>query len=86
MRQVALGTGLRILLGVLGAAAVVAGIVVGAAEGYRALHGWPWPAVVVVLFCVVVICGGLLLLQGARTGRIVVRDPSRRASRERRQR
>jgi hypothetical protein len=80
MRQIPLGPGLRILLGVLGAVAVVAGLAVGAAELWRATHRSLWPAGVGVLFCVVIICGGVLLLQGAWRGRIAVRDPAGRAA------
>ena len=71
MRQVPLGVGLRILLGVLGAVAVIAGVAVGVAELWRAMHLSLWPAGVGALICLVVICGGALLLHG-------------RASRERR--
>ncbi|HEX7941001.1 MAG TPA: hypothetical protein VF488_04320 [Gemmatimonadaceae bacterium] len=84
MREVALGTGLRILLGVLGAAAIIAAGAVGVAEAWRAMRFTPWPASVVVLFCVVVICGGALLVRGALRGTIAVRDPSGRSSRQRR--
>ena len=81
MRQLELGIGLRILLGVLGAAAVIAGAAVGAAELWRAMRVVFWPAAVGALFCVVIICGGMLLLRGAWRGRIGVRDPAGRTSR-----
>lgn len=84
MRQVPLRPGLRILLGALGAVAVVAGLAVGAAELWRAMHLSLWPAGVGALFCLVIICGGVLLLQGAWRGRIGVRDPAGRAARHRR--
>jgi len=84
MRQAPLGPGLRILLGVLGAVSVVAGLAVGAAELWRATHQSFWPAGVGVLFCVVIICGGVLLLRGAWCGRIAVRDPAGRAAQPRR--
>jgi hypothetical protein len=84
MREVALGLGLRILLGVLGAVAVIAGGAVGAVETWRVMHGSPWPAAVLALFSVVIVCGGVLLLQGAWRGRIAVRDPAGRASHRRR--
>jgi hypothetical protein len=84
MRQVALGMGLRVLLGVIGAAAVIAGVVIGIAEVWKAMHLTFWPSAVGALICVVVICGGALLLQGAWRGRIAVRDPAGRASRQRR--
>jgi hypothetical protein len=81
MRQLELGIGLRILLGVLGAAAVIAGAVVGVAELWRATRVVFWPAAVGALFCLVIICGGMLLLLGAWRGRIGVRDPAGRRSR-----
>ena len=84
MRQAPLGPGLRILLGVLGVVSVVAGLVVGALELWRATHQSLWPAGVGALFCVVVVCGGVLLLQGAWRGRIAVRDPAGRAAHPRR--
>jgi hypothetical protein len=69
-----LGWGLRALLGVLGAAALVAGLLVGATE-LRVLYlgAPPLPTVAVALFCVVVVIGGITLLRGAVRGRIVVR-------------
>lgn len=84
MRQLPLGPGLRILLGVLGAISVVAGLAVGAAELWRAMHQSLWPAGVGALFCLVIVCGGVLLLQGAWRGRIAVRDPAGRAAHYRR--
>jgi hypothetical protein len=84
MRQLALGPALRILLGVIGGAAVIAGVIVGAYEMRRAAHGLPWRAAVLSLLCFVVICGGVILLNGAWTGRITVRDPAGRASHQRR--
>ena len=84
MRQAALGPGLRILLGVLGVASVVAGVAVGAAEAWRATHGSFWPAGLGALLCLVIICGGVLLLQGAWRGRIAVRDPAGRVAHHRR--
>ena len=84
MREVALGITLRTLLGVIGSAAVIAGVIVGAYEMRRAAHGLPWTAAVLSLFCLVVICGGVILLNGAWRGRIGVRDPAGRVARERR--
>jgi hypothetical protein len=84
MREVTLGIGLRILLGVLGAAAVLAGVVVGVAEVWKAMRVTLWPAGVLALVSVVIVCGGALLLQGAWRGRIAVRDPAGRASHQRR--
>lgn len=77
MRQVALGVGLRILLGVVGGAAVLAGAAVGVAEVWRMTHRSLWPAGLGALFCLVVICGGAMLLHGAWRGRIAVRDPAK---------
>jgi hypothetical protein len=81
MREVALGITLRILLGVIGGAAVIAGGIVGAYEIRSAVHGMPWTATVLSLLCLVVICGGVILLNGAWRGRIGVRDPAGRDSR-----
>jgi len=82
MREVALGITLRILLGVIGGAAVIAGVIVGAYEVRSAAHGFPWTAAVLSLLCLVVICGGVILVNGAWRGRIGVRDPAGRNSRE----
>jgi hypothetical protein len=85
MREVALKPGLRVLLGVLGAVAVIAGVVVGAVEVRSATRTPPnWPAIFVALICVVIVVGGVRLLQGAWRGRIAVRDPSGGAFRQRR--
>jgi hypothetical protein len=84
MRQLTLGIGLRILLGVVGAAAVIAGAAVGVAELWRATHVTFWPAAVGALFSLVIICGGVLLLLGVWRGRIGVRDPAGRTSHLRR--
>ncbi|HEX7979993.1 MAG TPA: hypothetical protein VF461_15395 [Gemmatimonadaceae bacterium] len=84
MRELALGFALRILLGIIGAAAVIAGVAVGAFEMRHAVHGMPWTATVLTLLSVVVVCGGVFLLHGAWRGRIAVRDPAGRASRVRR--
>ena len=85
MRQVTLNVGLRILLGVFGAAAVIAGVAVGGVELRSAVRTPPnWPAIVVALFCVAIVAGGVVLLQGVWRGRIAVRDPAGRAFRNRR--
>jgi hypothetical protein len=85
MRQLALNVGLRILLGVLGAVALIAGLAVGGAEVRSVTRTPPnWPAVVVALICVAIVAGGVLLLQGAWRGRIAVRDPAGRSFRQRR--
>jgi hypothetical protein len=70
----ALGWGLRVLLGVLGAAALVAGLLVGATELRRLTHGAPpLPALAAAAFCILVVAGGIVLVRGAVRGRIVVR-------------
>ena len=84
MREATLGIGLRILIGVVGAAAVIAGAAVGVAELWRAVHVTLWPAGVGALFCIVIVCGGALLLLGAWRGRIGVRNPAGRIPRFRR--
>jgi len=82
MREVALGPGLRLLLGVLGAATLVAGIATGVAEMRRvAQASAPWAAIALALACLAIACTGALLLRGAWRGRIAVRDPAGRASR-----
>ena len=70
----ALGWGLRALLGVVGAAALVAGLLVVATE-LRVLYlGAPLlPGIVAALACAVVATGGAALLRGAIRGRIMVR-------------
>jgi len=65
---------MRLLLGVLGAAALGAAIVVGATELRVAYLGAPLaPALAVTAVCVVVALGGAALLRGAARGRIAVR-------------
>jgi hypothetical protein len=69
-----LGWTLRILLGVIGAGALVASLLVGATE-LRALYlgSSPLPTLAVALVCGLVAIGGITLLRGAVRGRIVVR-------------
>jgi hypothetical protein len=82
MRQIALNLGLRVLLGVIGAAALFASVLVAVVEVRRAIHAWPfWPVIFLVSLCLAIGCGGALLLQGAWRGRIEVRDPRRRTQR-----
>ena len=70
----ALGPGLRGLLAVLGAAALVAGVLAGAVQLRSiALGAPPLPALALALACAVAVAGGLRLLRGAVRGRIVVR-------------
>jgi len=83
MRQVVLGRGLRILLGVLGAAALVAGIGAGVAKMRSAAQASaPWAAIVLAVACLAIGCTGVLLLRGAWRGTIAVRDPAGRPSRQ----
>jgi hypothetical protein len=73
-----LGIGLRILLGIIGTAALGAGVLVAATE-LRAAHLGS-PAVPTLLASVVALLaagGGALLIRGALRGRIAVR-PVRR--------
>jgi hypothetical protein len=73
-----LGYGLRVLLALLGITGIAAGGAVGAVQLRTASNAWPQGfAIVIALFCVVVIWGGLILLRGAVRGRITVR-PTRR--------
>jgi len=63
-----------LLLGLLGVIAVGAGGAVGATELRIAFKYWPdWRAMVVTAVCAVVVWGGLHLLRGAVSGRLVVR-------------
>ena len=82
MRAVALRPGLRLLLGVLGAVTLVAGIAAGATE-LRSATQTParWPAITLALACLAIGCTGALLLRGAWRGRMAVRDPAGRTSR-----
>jgi hypothetical protein len=65
---------LRLLLGLLGAVAVGAGGAVGVTEIRTASKFWPnWPSIAAAAFCVIIVCGGLLLLRGAVSGHIMVR-------------
>jgi hypothetical protein len=85
MRQVVLGRGLRILLGVLGAAALVAGFGASVVQMRSAAHASaPWAVVVLAVACLAIGCTGILLLRGAWRGTIAVRDPAGRAPRRQR--
>jgi len=87
MRELALNSGLRVLLGVIGAVAICAGLAVGVEQlrsATRVASGWP-SGIVVALVCVLIVLGGVRVLLGAWRGRIAVRDPAGRgASRRRR--
>ena len=74
-----LGWGMRSLLGLVGAIALVAGIIVGV-TGLRwlSLGAPPLPTFLAVIVCGLVVAGGATVLRGAVRGRITVRRPSRR--------
>ena len=74
MTERALGWGMRVLLGVLGAVGLGAGLAVGATElRYVYLGAPPLPGIAAAIVCGVVMAGGATLLRGAIRGRIVVR-------------
>ena len=79
MREVRLGPGLRALLGVVGAAATLGGLLVGATELRIAARWWPYgPALVAAAAGGVIALGGAALVRGAVRGRIAVHRPGRR--------
>jgi len=74
MTERVLGPGFRVLLGVVGAAALGAGVIVGATELRVAYLGSPLlPTLAAALVCGAVAVGGAALLRGAIRGRIAVR-------------
>ena len=78
MAERALGSGRRVLIGVIGAAAVGAGCVVGVTELRSAYLGSPLaPTLLPAVFAGFVAVGGVLLVRGALRGRIAVRRPRR---------
>lgn len=71
-----LGPGLRVLLAIIGTAAVGSGIVVAATEVRWAYLGAPVvPTLLASLVAGLAAVGGGLLIRGAIRGRIAVRDP-----------
>ena len=81
MRELALNSGLRVLLGVIGGVAVCAGLAVGAEQLRSAMRdASAWPSGIVALVCAVIVFGGVRVLQGAWRGRIAVRDPAGRGT------
>jgi len=71
-----LNAGLRVLLGVIGLAALAAALIVAGAELRHASPGSsPIAAALVALVAGVVALGGGLLIRGALRGRIAVRSP-----------
>jgi len=74
MRERELGVGMRVLLGLVGAAALGASVLVAATELRLAARGSPLlPTLAAAAVCAVVAAGGAVLLRGAARGRIVVR-------------
>ena len=66
-----IGLVLRLLLAVVGSAALVAACFVGVSQLRSTTQGSPpLPALVLGCFCVVVAIGGVLLVRGAVRGRI----------------
>ena len=75
-RITSLGLGLRVLLAIIGAAALGSGVVVAATEIRYAYLGSPLvPTLLASGVAGLVTLGGVLLLRGAIRGRIPVRDP-----------
>ena len=75
-RTANLGPGLRVLLGIIGTAALGSGIVVAASELRSAYLGSPLlPTLLASLVAGIAALGGALILRGAVRGRITVRDP-----------
>ena len=78
MAERVLGPGLRVLLGVIGTAALGAGLAVGATELRSAYLGSPLvPALLAAVVAAFVAIGGSLLIRGTWRGRIAVRTPRR---------
>ena len=73
-----LGSGLHVLIGVIGAVALGAGLIVGVSELRYAYLGSPALLTLLAsLVAAVVALGGAVLLRGAWRGRITVRSPRR---------
>ena len=76
LRITNLGPVLRVLLGVIGTAALGSGVVVTATELRLAYLGSPLlPTLLAALVAGLAALGGGLVLRGAIQGRIAVRDP-----------
>jgi hypothetical protein len=79
-----IGLVLRVLLAVVGFAALVAALIVGVAQLRSTTQGAaPLPALVLGCLCVVVAIGGVLLVRGAARGRIRFRRIRRTDARNR---
>ena len=75
-RITSLGPGLRVLLAIIGAAAIGSALIVATAQIRSAnLGSAPVRTTLALLVSAVVAIGGALLLRGAVQGRIAVRDP-----------
>jgi len=75
-RATSLGPGLRVLLAIIGMAALGSGIIVAATELRYAHRGSPLvPTLLATGVAGLAAVGGVLLLRGAIRGRIPVRDP-----------
>jgi F0F1-type ATP synthase membrane subunit c/vacuolar-type H+-ATPase subunit K len=75
-RTADLGPGLRVLLAIIGTAALGSGIIIAATELRLAYRGSPVvPALFASLVAGLAALGGGLLIRGAVRGRIAVRDP-----------
>ena len=80
MTERALGLGMRLLLGLLGAVALCVGLLIGATELRVAYLGAPLlPALAIAVVCGVVALGGARMLRGAIRGRITVRRNRRQS-------
>jgi hypothetical protein len=75
-RTADLGPGLRVLLAIIGTAALGSGILIAATELRLAYRGSPVvPTLFALLVAGLAALGGGLLIRGAIRGRIAVRDP-----------
>ena len=68
---------MRLLLGVIGTAALIAAIIVIAAQPRALTTGASFLPALLIGFCVTIIAGGVLLIRGAIRGRIRFRKPPR---------
>lgn len=72
------GVVMRVLIGTIGVAAIVASVLVGAHEVRIAEQSWPyWRALAAIALCALIVWSGLMLVRGAISGRIEVRRTRR---------